>query len=78
MAVLPHPTYSPDLAPCNFSLFPRLKIKLKGHRFDTIEMIEAETQAVLTPSQNTISRMAEALELCIRAEGDIFEGDGGQ
>jgi hypothetical protein len=33
--------------PPNVSLFPRLKIKLKGRHFDTIEMIEAESQAVL-------------------------------
>jgi len=32
----PHPSYSPDLAPCDFFLFPKLKLKLKGHRFDTI------------------------------------------
>jgi hypothetical protein len=28
-------------------VFPGLKIKLKGHHFDTIEVIEAESQAVL-------------------------------
>jgi hypothetical protein len=28
-------------------LFPKLKIKLKGCHFDTIEVIEAESQAVL-------------------------------
>jgi hypothetical protein len=39
--------YSPDLAPCDFSLLPRLKIKLKGRRFDTIDVVEAELQAVL-------------------------------
>jgi hypothetical protein len=30
-----------------FSLLPRLKIKLKGRHFDTIEVIEAGSQAVL-------------------------------
>jgi hypothetical protein len=35
----PHPPY--------FSLFPRLKIKLKDRHFDTVEVIEAESQAVL-------------------------------
>jgi hypothetical protein len=30
-----------------FSLFPRLKIKPKGRHFDTTEVIEAESQAVL-------------------------------
>jgi hypothetical protein len=46
MTVL-HPPYMPGLVPSNFSLFPRLKIKLKGRHFDTIEVIEAESQAVL-------------------------------
>ena len=35
----PHPPYSPDLAPCDFFLFPKMKLKLKGRRFDTIEEI---------------------------------------
>jgi hypothetical protein len=30
-----------------FSLLPWLKIKLKGRHFDTSEVIEAESQAVL-------------------------------
>jgi hypothetical protein len=37
--VIPHPPY--------FSLFPRLKMKLRGQHFDTIEVIEAESRAVL-------------------------------
>jgi hypothetical protein len=44
MAVIPHTPYSPDLAICHFSLFPKMKLKLKGHRFDTTE---AESQLVL-------------------------------
>ena len=35
--VLPHPPYSPDLAPCDFYLFPKLKSNLKGHHFGTME-----------------------------------------
>jgi hypothetical protein len=41
MTALPHHTNSPVLAPCDFFLFPKMKIKLKGPRFDTVE----ETQA---------------------------------
>ena len=41
--VIPHPLYSPDLAPCYFFLFPKMELKLKGRRFDTIEDIQAET-----------------------------------
>ncbi|UYV69915.1 hypothetical protein LAZ67_7001175 [Cordylochernes scorpioides] len=29
-SVIPHPPYSPDLAPCDFFLFPRLKREMKG------------------------------------------------
>jgi hypothetical protein len=47
MIIVPPPSYSPDLVPCDFSLFPLLKIKLKGGCFDTIKVIEAESQAVL-------------------------------
>jgi hypothetical protein len=35
MVIVPHPSYSPDLAPCDFALFPKLKMKLKG-RFETV------------------------------------------
>jgi hypothetical protein len=31
----------------HFSMFPRLKIKMKGRHFSTTELIEAESQAVL-------------------------------
>ncbi|GBO28562.1 hypothetical protein AVEN_190319-1 [Araneus ventricosus] len=41
VTTLEHPPYSPDLAPTDFYLFPRLKMKLKGHRFvDSDEVIE--------------------------------------
>jgi hypothetical protein len=42
MDVIPHPEYTPDLAPCYFSLFPKMKLKLKGRRFDATEEIQAE------------------------------------
>jgi hypothetical protein len=38
--VVPHPPYSPDLAPAGFFPFPRLKTTLKGRRFQTIEEIQ--------------------------------------
>jgi hypothetical protein len=47
MAVIPHPPYSPDLAPCDFFLFPKMKLKLKGPRYDTIEEIQSESHRVL-------------------------------
>jgi hypothetical protein len=47
ITVLPPPPNMPDLAPDYFSLFPHLKIKLKGHHSDTTEVIKTESQAVL-------------------------------
>jgi hypothetical protein len=44
MTVILHPPYC--------SLFPRLKTKLKGRHFDTVEVIEVESQAVL----NTLTK----------------------
>jgi len=38
--ILPHPPYSPDLAPCDLYLFCKLKSKLKGHHFGTMENIQ--------------------------------------
>jgi hypothetical protein len=45
MAVIPHPPYSSDLVPCDFFLFPKMKLKLKGRRFGIIENIQAESQS---------------------------------
>jgi hypothetical protein len=47
MAVISLPPSSPDLAPRDFLLFPRMKLKLKGRQLDTIEEIQAESQTVL-------------------------------
>ena len=33
IATLPHPAYSPDLAPCDFWLFPKLKELLAGNKY---------------------------------------------
>ena len=35
------PLYSPDIAPCDFWMFPKLKMALKGKRFDDIETIQS-------------------------------------
>ena len=37
------PRYSPDLVPCNFWLFPKLKSPLKGKRFQTVDEIRENT-----------------------------------
>ena len=48
---VPQPPYSPDVGPCDFWLFPKLKEKLKGCRYETIEMKEAVTKVIDTLTQ---------------------------
>jgi histone-lysine N-methyltransferase SETMAR len=47
MVIVPHPPYSPELALCDFALHPKLKMKLKGRRFETVSDIQRESQAAL-------------------------------
>ena len=46
-AQLQQPPYSPDLAPCDFFLFRRLKEVLKGHRFEATEDIKPNSTRTL-------------------------------
>ena len=39
--------YSPDLVPCNFWLFSKLKSPLKGKRFQTIDKIQEDMMGQL-------------------------------
>jgi len=47
ITVLEHPVYSPDLAPGDFFLFPKIKGILKGRYFDDIDDIRSSTTAAL-------------------------------
>ena len=43
--LLLHPSYSPDLAPSDYWLFPHLKTMLKGKRFGSNEEVILENEA---------------------------------
>jgi transposase len=47
ITTVPHPAYLPDLAPSEFYVFHKMKLRLKGWRFVSIEEIQAEAQQVL-------------------------------
>jgi hypothetical protein len=78
VATLPQPPYSPDLAPADFFLFPRIKTALKGRCFESIPSI----QAAVTTALNEVP--VEAFEgaywaweiqwkKCVAAHGQYFE-----
>jgi hypothetical protein len=50
--VMPHPPYSSDLAPCDFFLFPKMKLKRKGLCFESTEEIQAKSQDMMMLMQN--------------------------
>lgn len=78
--IVPQPPYSPDLAPCDFWLFPKLKRPLRGHRFDTIEEIKTESLRALKAIpeidfNNCFEDWRNRWHKCIVSGGEYFEGD---
>ena len=70
------PHYSPDLTPCDFWLFS----KLRGCHYETIEgMKEAVTKVIDTLIQEdfhgAFQKLLERYNKCIAAGGDYFEGE---
>ena len=47
-------TYSPDLVPCDFWIFPKLKSPLKGKRFQTIGEFQENTMGQLMAIERTV------------------------
>ena len=75
MKTAPQPLYSPELAPCDFWLFPNLR----GYRYETIEeRKETVTKVIDTFKQKdfhgAFHKLLERYK-CIAAGGDYFEGD---
>ncbi len=77
--LLPHLQYSPDLAPCDFFIFPYLKKKLRGRRFANLEALKVEIKRVLTTMSEdlfemAIRNLAVRWKKCEATEGHYFEG----
>ena len=73
---VPQPPYSPDLAPCDFWLFP----KLKSCRYETTEeMKEGVTKVIDTLIQEdfhgAFQKLLERYDKCIAGGGNYFEGN---
>lgn len=80
VAVLPHPPYSPDLAPADFFLFPKLKTTLKGCRFQSVDEIKQNSLRQLhtiskKEFQGAYQQWQKRWERCVASRGEYFEGD---
>ena len=82
ITVLEHPACSSDLAPSDFSLFPKIKEILKGRHFDDIDDIRSNTTPALkaipqNQFQNCFEGWTRRWHRCIASQGEYFEGDHG-
>ena len=72
--------YSPDLAQCDFWLFPMLKTILKGRQFQAREDIMKKSTKELgsTPKKKfkrCFEKWQKCWEKCVYHQGEYFEGD---
>ena len=63
--------YSPDLAPCDFCLFP----KLRGYRYETIQEMKEAVTLTQEDFHGAFQKLLKLYKKCIVAGGDYFEGD---
>jgi len=78
--ILPQPPYSPDLAPADSFLFPKLKSTLKGCCFDTFDEIHKNsTKELFTIPEEAFQKAFQGWQKrwkqCVSSEGNYFEGD---
>jgi len=82
ITVLEHPAYSPDLAPSDFFLFPKIKEILKVRHFDDIDDIRSNTTTALKAIpqnhfQNCFKGWTRRWYRCTASQVEYFEGDHG-
>ena len=79
VTLLPHPPYSPDLAPCNYFLFPKLKYHLSGRRYNSRNALGSAVYQFLmgVPIEEYEKCFQKWIDLpnrCVLAGGEYFEG----
>jgi len=77
---VPHPPYSPDLAPNDFFLYPQAKMELKGRRFQTtiaaIKALEAILKVLAKEGfEHVFKEWQRRWDKCVALNGDYLEGD---
>ena len=73
-----HPRYSPDLAPADFYIFPKMKENLRGQRFESEEDIILATKSALRELEkdtyvNAFNGWIRRWQKCLDNDGDYVE-----
>ena len=76
--ILPHPPYSPDLAICDFWLFPNLKNKLRGEKYESREELRRAVDRYLRDMSrdglhHVFRAWVERWDKCKLCKGSYFE-----
>lgn len=76
--ILDHPPYSPDLAPSDFHLFPKLKEHIRGTKFADNDAVMAAVDEFFECQEEDffsegIRRLEKRYSKCIELEGDYVE-----
>ena len=77
ITVVPHPPYSPGLAPSDFWLFPKCET-LKGQHFSSDAEVEAAVGKWISSQPETffmdgMNKWIERLKKCVAVNGDYVE-----
>ena len=73
-----HSPYSPDMAPCDFYLFGKLHLSMKGKRFASVEAIQKACTDILkdipvNDLEHSFEKLLYRAKQCIEAGGDYYE-----
>ena len=76
--LLPHPSYSPDLAPSDFYLFPKLKENIRGQVFDRDDDVMSAVDTWLHDQdrvfyEHGLKQLEKRWQKCIDIHGDYVE-----
>ena len=76
--VLPHPAYSPDLAPSDFHMFGPLKDYLRGHKFENDDAVQQAVKSWFRQCSpdffsNGFVNWRTRWEKCVARNGDYIE-----
>lgn len=76
--IVPHPPYSPDLAPSDYFLFPKLKAELGGEHFETEEQVRVAVESCLKSLDGSvykagIAKLIHRAKKCIQLNGNYVE-----
>ena len=73
MTTVPHSSNSPDLAPCDFYMFSKMKLRLKGQSFVSVE----EIQAIITGTKHAnTNRLQWLLPEMAESLGSLYTSPG--